>query len=78
MNMPNIGDKWAVIPGDGTARATFVTMQDLGHFVGRLMDAPVWDKESTIARNEIEFNELLLLAERIRGRLCGDDTEDRD
>lgn len=60
--------KWAVVPGDGTASATFITTQDLGRFIGRLMDAPVWDKESTIVGNETEFNKLIALAEEIRGR----------
>jgi len=60
--------KWAVAPGDGTASATFITTQDLGRFIGRLMDASVWDKESTIVGNEMEFNKLIALAEEIRGR----------
>ena len=61
--------KWAVVPGDGTASATFITTQDLGRFVGRLMDAPMWDKESTVVGNEIQFNKLVELAEEIRGKL---------
>jgi len=61
--------KWAVVPGDGNASATFITTQDLGRFVGRLMDAPVWDKESTVIGNEIQFNKLIALAEVIRGEL---------
>lgn len=61
--------KWAVVPGDGTASATFITTQDLGRFIGRLIDAPVWDKESTIVGNEMEFNKLIALAEEIRGAL---------
>lgn len=62
--------KWAVVPGDGTASATFITTQDLRRFIGRLMDAPVWDKESTIVGNEMEFKKLIALAEEIRGRSC--------
>ena len=61
--------KWAVVPGDGTASATFITTQDLGRFIGRLIDAPVWDKESTIVGNEMDFNKLIALAEEIRGAL---------
>lgn len=59
--------KWAVVPGDGTASATFITTQDLGRFVGRLMNAPVWDRESTVVGNEMQFNKLIALAEEIRG-----------
>ena len=69
INVMNMEGKWAVIPGDGTASATFITTQDLGRFIGRLIDAPVWDKESTIVGNEMEFNKLIALAEEIRGAL---------
>lgn len=61
--------KWAIVPGDGTASAAFITTQDLGRFVGKLMDAPVWEKESTIVGNEMQFNKLVALAEEIRGEL---------
>ena len=33
------------------------------------MDAPMWDKESTIVGNELQFNKLIALAEEIRGEL---------
>ena len=68
INILNMDEKWAVVPGDGTASATFITTQDLGHFIGRLMDTAVWDKESTIIGNEIQFNELVTKAEKIRGQ----------
>ena len=68
INILNMDEKWAVVPGDGTASATFITTQDLGQFIGRLMDAPVWNKESTIIGNEIQFNELVAKAEKIRGQ----------
>jgi hypothetical protein len=67
INILNVEERWAVIPGDGTATATFITTQDLGRFVGRLMDVPVWETESTITGNEITFNDLLALAEEFRG-----------
>lgn len=62
-------DKWAVVPGDGTASATFITTQDLGRFIGRLMEAPEWDKESTVVGNEMQFNKLVTLAEKTRGAI---------
>jgi hypothetical protein len=68
-NILSMEDKWADVPGDGTASATLITTQDLGRFVGRLMDAPAWDKESTVVGNEIQFNKLVALAEVIRGKL---------
>jgi hypothetical protein len=67
INILNVEERWAVIPGDGTATATFITTQDLGRFVGRLMDVPVWETESTITGNEMTFNDLLALAEEFRG-----------
>lgn len=75
INILSMRDKWAVVPGDGTAEATFITTQDLGRFIGRLMDAPAWDHESTIVGNEMRFNDLLLLAEKIRGELSGPNAE---
>lgn len=69
INILSMKDKWAVVPGDGTASATFITTQDLGRFIGRLMDAPEWDKESTVVGNEMQFNNLVALAEEIRGEI---------
>jgi hypothetical protein len=33
------------------------------------MDAPMWEKDSMIVGNEIQFNKLVELAEEIRGKL---------
>jgi hypothetical protein len=68
INILSMEGKWAAVPGVETASATFITTQDLGRFVGRLMDAPVWEKESMIVGNEMQFNKLVALAEWITGK----------
>lgn len=67
INILNMEDKWAAIPGDGSARATYITTQDLGRFFARLMDESKWQQISYVVGNEIEFNDLVTLAERTRG-----------
>ncbi|KAI9155679.1 NAD(P)-binding protein [Paramyrothecium foliicola] len=67
INILSMENKWAAIPGDGSAKATFITTQDMSRFVAHLMDAPEWDKESCIVGNEMSFNDLLRSAEEARG-----------
>ncbi|CAG9978339.1 unnamed protein product [Clonostachys byssicola] len=67
LNAVNMEKKWAVIPGDGSAQADFITSQDLGTFIGRLMDLEHWDKVSSIVSNTMTMNKLVELAEKTRG-----------
>lgn len=69
INILSMENRWAVMPGDGSAQATFITTQDLGRFMGYLMDAPKWDQVTRIAGNEMRFDDLLALAENIRGEI---------
>ncbi|CAH0027884.1 unnamed protein product, partial [Clonostachys rhizophaga] len=71
LNVLNMEKKWAVIPGDGSARAAFITSQDLGTFIGRLMDLDHWDKVSSIVSNTMTMSELAELAEKRRGNVIG-------
>lgn len=68
INVLNMEKKWAVVPGDGTAVATFITTQDLGRFIGRLMELRQWPKVSSIVGNETSFNDLVAMAEAVRGQ----------
>lgn len=34
----NLEKRWAVVPGDGAAKANFITPQYMAQFVARLMD----------------------------------------
>lgn len=63
----NVERKWAVIPGDGTAEANFITTQDLCKFISKLIDLETWPKVTYIIGDKISFNRLLQLAERARG-----------
>lgn len=68
INIVDVANKWAVIPGDADTKATFITTRDLGRFVSRMMDLPDWAKVTTIVGNEMTFGELVKLAEEIRGK----------
>lgn len=61
INVLNTEETWAVVPGDGTAAATFITTQDLGSFFGGLMDLTEWPKASSIVGIETSFNDLIAL-----------------
>jgi hypothetical protein len=68
INVINMEKKWAVIPGDGTARAHFITTQDMARLVARLMDLQAWSKVTTIVGDNLSLNEVVELAERTRGK----------
>ncbi|WAO96577.1 NmrA domain-containing protein [Fusarium falciforme] len=66
INIMNVEKKWAVIPGDGSVKASFITSQDMSRFVARLMDLEKWNKVSPIFANTLSFNELVEMAEKAR------------
>ncbi|PSN61719.1 NAD(P)-binding protein [Corynespora cassiicola Philippines] len=67
INVLSMEKKWAAIPGDGSARAHFVTTQDMGRFVAHLMDLDKWPKISSIVGEELTMDQLVELAEKARG-----------
>ncbi|KAM6505831.1 hypothetical protein FSOLCH5_014007 [Fusarium solani] len=67
INVMNVEKKWAVIPGDGSVKASFITSQDMSRFVARLMDLEKWNKVSPIFANTLSFSELVEMAEKARG-----------
>ncbi|KAJ4172632.1 hypothetical protein NW754_002834 [Fusarium falciforme] len=78
INIMNVEKKWAVIPGDGSVKASFITSQDMSRFVARLMDLEKWNKVSPIFANTLSFNELVEMAEKARGckfRVANDSLE---
>ncbi|KAI8711824.1 NmrA domain-containing protein [Fusarium sp. LHS14.1] len=78
INVMNVEKKWAVIPGDGSVKASFITSQDMSRFVARLMDLEKWNKVSTIFANTLSFSELVEMAEKARGckfRVANDSLE---
>ncbi|KAI8650067.1 NmrA domain-containing protein [Fusarium sp. Ph1] len=78
INVMNVEKKWAVIPGDGSVKASFITSQDMSRFVARLMDLEKWNKVSPIFANTLSFSELVEMAEKARGckfRVANDSLE---
>ncbi|CAG2009291.1 unnamed protein product [Fusarium graminearum] len=69
LNVLNMESKWAAIPGDGGVQASFVTSQDMSRFVARLIDADKWDQISAIRGVTLSLDELLQMAEKVRGKL---------
>ncbi|KAF7595235.1 hypothetical protein BBP40_006981 [Aspergillus hancockii] len=67
VNAINVEGKWAVLPGDGSAKTNFITSHDMARFVVRLMDLSEWRPVSYIAGQTATFNDILLLAEKTRG-----------
>lgn len=67
INVMNMEKKWAAIPGDGSAKATFITTQDMAKFVAHLMNVGQWPAVSFIASETLSFNQLVEMAEKARG-----------
>ncbi|TDZ24358.1 Oxidoreductase BOA1 [Colletotrichum orbiculare MAFF 240422] len=67
INFVNVEKKWAVIPGDGSAKANFITTQDMARFIARLMELDKWSKVSSIVADTLSISEVLEIAERVRG-----------
>jgi len=63
----NVAEKWAVIPGDGTGEATFITTRDLARFISGLLHLSNWEEVTCIAGDTVSFNALLELAQKVRG-----------
>lgn len=73
INVINMEKKWAVVPGDGSARASFITTQDMARFVARVLDLKTWSPFFSIIGHEMAINELVALAEKIRGNIVRHD-----
>ncbi len=59
----------AVIPGSGNDKFTVTYSKDLARFIVRLLDEKEkWPERGYLAGSDISFNELLIIAENIRGK----------
>ncbi|KAI9900140.1 hypothetical protein N3K66_004402 [Trichothecium roseum] len=67
INVVNMAKCRAIVPGDGSGRADFITTQDMAAYVARLMDLEQWQKVSNITGDTMSLNELVHLAEETRG-----------
>lgn len=68
INLMSVEDKWAVLPGDGSAKAHFLTTQDMAKFVAHLMDMSSWPKVCSIVGEELELRQVVRIAEKARGK----------
>ncbi|RDK42858.1 nmrA-like family protein [Aspergillus phoenicis ATCC 13157] len=57
----------AAIPGDGNTPITFSYTFDIARFVVAALDLEKWPQELRIVGDELTFNELLKLAEEVKG-----------
>lgn len=57
----------AAIPGDGNTKVTFTYTWDTAKFVAAAMDLEKWSETSWIVGDRKTYNEVLSLAEEVRG-----------
>lgn len=58
----------ADIPGDGTTKITFTSVQDTAKFVAASLDLDKWEELSGIVGETKTFDEVVDVAERITGK----------
>ncbi|KAI9817503.1 MAG: hypothetical protein M1827_001113 [Pycnora praestabilis] len=64
----NVRAGTADLPGDGTAKVTLISMQDVGRFVAAALDLEYWDEESGMVGETLSCNGILALLERVTKR----------
>ncbi|KAJ7454044.1 hypothetical protein B0H11DRAFT_2325611, partial [Mycena galericulata] len=58
----------ATIPGDGNIKLAYTAVEDVGEFIARALDVDVeWPKTLKIVGTNITHNELVEIAEKVRG-----------
>ncbi|KAK1232731.1 hypothetical protein PQX77_004129 [Marasmius sp. AFHP31] len=60
--------KTADIPGDGTAKQVYTVAEDVGAFVAEATQLDVWPEQLDMAGDEISYNEIVSVAEKITGK----------
>ncbi|KAL4921382.1 pyridoxal phosphate-dependent transferase [Aspergillus aurantiobrunneus] len=58
----------AVIPGDGNDVIGMTYTYDMAEFIAQLLDVEEWDEYSVIVGDDVTFNQLVKIAEKVRGR----------
>ncbi|PWY89636.1 NmrA-like family protein [Aspergillus sclerotioniger CBS 115572] len=64
----DVANCWAAIPGDGNDRMSVTYSYDMAAFIVKLLDLEEWPEFSVFVGDEITYNELLELAEQVRGK----------
>lgn len=65
----NVEKCTAEIPGDGEAKVAYTSLEDIGAFVAASLDLPKWPEIGRMAGDLKSYNEIVALAEAIRGAL---------
>ena len=63
----NLQNCQAVIPGDGNDVMCMTYTYDMARFIAQLLETDHWPEFSIIVGDEITYNQLLTLAETVRG-----------
>ncbi|OOF99367.1 hypothetical protein ASPCADRAFT_203135 [Aspergillus carbonarius ITEM 5010] len=64
----DVANCWAAIPGDGNDKLSVTYTYDMATFIVKLLDLEEWPEFSVFVGDEITYNELLKLAEQVRGK----------
>lgn len=65
----DLDNKVAAIPGTRNVPVVFTYTQDIAQVVAASMDLKTWPEDSYIIGDKMSFNELLAVAEEVRGAL---------
>ncbi|KAM5356838.1 hypothetical protein ACJ41O_003484 [Fusarium nematophilum] len=65
--MIDMAEKAAAIPGTGNTAVAFTYTFDIAKCVVGMIDVEKWEKRSFIVGDRISMNEVLAIAERVRG-----------
>ncbi|KAM5349727.1 hypothetical protein ACJ41O_006232 [Fusarium nematophilum] len=63
----DIGSRRAVVPGTGNGVLSLTYSKDVALFIDRLLDETEWPEFSIVSGDDITFNEIVAIAERITG-----------
>ncbi|KAL4994674.1 pyridoxal phosphate-dependent transferase [Aspergillus recurvatus] len=58
----------AAIPGDGNDVIAMTYSYDMARFIARLLETENWEEFSVVAGDEVTYNQLVEIGERVRGR----------
>ncbi|KAL4741111.1 pyridoxal phosphate-dependent transferase [Aspergillus similis] len=58
----------AAIPGDGNDIIAMTYSYDMARFIARLLESENWEEFSVVVGDEVTYNQLVKIGERVRGR----------
>lgn len=63
----NMSNNFAAVPSSGDVPVVFTYTFDIGRFIAAAIGVPEWPQEAYIIGDELTFNELVKLAEEVKG-----------